>query len=839
MRPSVIRFLDDFISRGGDIAFSDRHDLRVVRWSYERTARTAFQFARELEARGIIKGDRVVLWAANSAEWIVSLFGCLLRGAIVVPLDVQSDPEFVRKVQEQVQPKLVVCDETTLHANFIIPKLVLDELPSILSRHSTEFYSATDIDTDDVAEIVFTSGTTTEPKGVSLTHGNLLANLTPLEDEIRRYRKWERLVHPLRFLNLVPLSHVFGQFMGVFVPQLLGGEVFFQESLNASQIIETVKRERVSVLIAVPRMLDSLREKLERVYEAHGAREPLKKALETSEGQHFILRWWKFRRVHQLFGWKFWAIVSGGATLSTDAESFWRRLGFAVIQGYGMTETAALVSVNHPFKTARGSIGQAMPGQELKLAEDGEILVRGKNVSFGYWRGETAKPAGDGWFHTGDIGELDEQGNIYFKGRKKDVIVTAAGVNIYPDDIEGVLNRQPEIKESAVIEVESARGPEPLAVLILRDQQADADEVITHANESLAEHQRVRRWVIWRGEDFPRTATQKIRKGLLSEKVRSELVSPFPPAVRENPLAKIVGDISKEPIVRLEPSAKLGTDLKLDSLARVELLSALEDRYQVEIDEAAFSDSTTLADVENIIRARPHQEAKPYPYPRWQHKWPLTWLRVALLYGIVFTAIRILGWPRIKGQEHLHRISGPLVFVCNHVTMLDHALVLFALPARFNTNMVIAQDGEILREWRYPPKHANMFRRLLNLLDYFSVVLFFNVFSLPQKSGFRQSFMFAGEMMDRRHNLMVFPEGERTKHGDMNPFQIGAGLLVKQLQALVVPVRIDGLWQLKQANRHIAWPGQISVTIGEPVRYSSQDAPDRIASDLEQRVKTL
>src|SRR5262249_1601163 len=155
----------------------------------------------------------------------------------------------------------------------------------------------------------------------------------------------------------------------------------------------------------------------------------------------------------------------------------------------------------------------------------------------------------------------------------------------------------------------------------------------------------------------------------------------------------------------------------------------------------------------------------------------VSWLRIGLLHSIVFTAIRILGWPQIRGKEHLHQLRGPAVFICNHVTLVDHALVLFALPNRLATRMVIAQDGEILRDWRHSPEGTGIFRRLPNLVRYFLVVLFFNVFSMPQKSGFRRSFAFAAEMMDGGYNLMVFPEGERTKHREMNPFRLGAGLL--------------------------------------------------------------
>jgi long-chain acyl-CoA synthetase len=849
MRTTLASYVDDFLSRDNETAFAHRHGLRVKRWSYSQIAGTALRFARELEARKIAKGDRVLLWARNSPEWVSAFFGCLLRGVIVVPLDLQSEPGFVKRVQEQVEAKLALCDTTTSGlVEPTLPAIELGELISQIAHHSSKPYSITDIGYDDTVEIVFTSGTTAEPKGVRITHHNLMANLTPIEREIKLYLKWERLVHPVRFLNLLPLGHVFGQFMGIFVPQLLGGEVFFQESLGPSQIVDTVKRERISVVITVPRILDALREKIESDYEARGKLDRLRSAIASSAGRNFLRRWWTFRAIHNMFGWKFWAFVSGGATLNPDTEQFWQRLGFAVIQGYGMTESASLISVNHPFKQGRGSIGKVLPGQEVKLAEDGEILVRGENVSPGYWKHDGhAKATDDGWFCTGDVGEIDEEGNLYFKGRKREVIVTSAGVNIYPADLELVLGRQPEIKAGVVIEIEGPHGPEPLAVLILRDDHANVEAAVSRVNELLAPHQQIRRWFIWPGEDFPRTATQKVRKQIVGAVVRAELARAAQisdPAVaaavgHSNDLVEIIARISKDIPATLDPSAKLGVDLKLDSLGRVELLSALEGRYQLEIDEAAFTGATTLAEVQKIIREGVYEEAAQYPYPKWQQGWPLSWLRIALLYLIVLPATRIMGWPRISGQEHLRNARGPLVFICNHVSMVDHALVLLALPGRFRTRMVIAMDGEQLREWLHPQPGTGLLTRLLCLLKYVSVVFFFNVFSMPQKSGFRRSFMFAGEMMDQGSSLLVFPEGQRTKHGALNPFMPGAGLLIQKLDAPVVPMRIDGLWKLKKADRHFAWPGEVSLIIGEPVTYSPQQAPQAIAADLAEHVKAL
>ncbi len=564
-----------------------------------------------------------------------------------------------------------------------------------------------------------------------------------------------------------------------------------------------------------------------------------------ARGHHPLRRWWDFRAIHAMFGWKFWAFISGGATLNPETEEFWDRLGFAVIQGYGMTETSSLVSVNHPFKAVRGSIGRVMPGQEVRLAADGEILVRGENVSPGYWKEEKGTGAvKEGWFRTGDLGELDKEGTLYFRGRKKEVIVTAAGLKIFPEDIEQVLDRQPEVKASAVVAGEGPNGPEPLAVLIMRHRRADARTVVDRANGLLAQHQRIRRWFIWPEEDFPRTPTQKVRKGLVAEKViaapeeilRAEERSA---AARGSAIDEIISRIGKGAPERTDSSAKLGVDLKLDSLGRVELLSAIEDRYQVEMDEAAFTETTTLGDVERMIREGSREEVAPYPYPRWQQRRPLSWLRVALLRLIVLPATRIIGRPGVRGGEHLRNIRGPLVFICNHVTIVDHALVLLALPGRFRRRMAIAMDGEMLREWVHPPPRTGLFKCVRYLLQYVSVVFFFNVFSMPRKSGFRRSFVFAGEMMDRGYSILVFPEGRRTEHGTMNPFTAGSGLLISNLGAPVIPMRIDGLWELLRANRHFARPGEISVVIGEPVDYSPRHEPGQIAGDLEKRVKEL
>src|ERR1700691_287775 len=247
-RQSLAEFVGGFAARGNEIAYVQRQGYRRVQWTYAQLGETSARFARELEERGIGTGDRVFLWGPNSAEWVAAFAGCLLRGAVAVPMDFSAAPEFAARVANQVQARCaVISSERALPASASMTVLKMEDLPAHLQRHSGQTYPSPPLDRQAIAEILFTSGTTSEPKGVAISHGNILANLEPLEIQIQKYKKYERPFHPLRFLNVVPLSHVFGQFMGVFVPSSLNATVVFGESLNPADILRTIHDERVSV----------------------------------------------------------------------------------------------------------------------------------------------------------------------------------------------------------------------------------------------------------------------------------------------------------------------------------------------------------------------------------------------------------------------------------------------------------------------------------------------------------------------------------------------------------------------------------------------------------------
>src|SRR5205085_6968711 len=391
-------------------------------------------------------------------------------------------------------------------------------------------------------------------------------------------------------------------------------------------------------------------------------------------------RWWRFRRTHRQFGWKFWAFISGGAALDAATEDFWRRLGYVVVQGYGMTETTSLVSVQHPFRPAGRNIGKVLPGREMKLdPATGEILVRGDSIATAYWHGRELKPvasaADDGWLRTGDLGELDADGNLHFRGRKKNVIVSPAGLNIYPEDLEQALLRQPAVRDAVVIALPRGGNAEPCAVLLLRDG-ADPAASIRAANSELAEYQHMRQWLAWPGDDFPRTATMKPRTAAIAEYAIQQLTGGTPAVAPAGTLAEIIGRVTNR-AVALTPATTLD-DLGLSSLDRVELMSALEDRYQLSLDEGAFAAATTVADIERMLHQKISVETGQAPsrsanstaapgaqasetvpdesfpaadsrhvYPRWAQRWPITWIRAAAYWLLTFPYLVLFGRPRI------------------------------------------------------------------------------------------------------------------------------------------------------------------------------------------------
>src|SRR4051812_16745228 len=445
---------DDTAKSAPFLVYDDGY--RTWTWTYAELAAAARSFADRLRRANITAGQAIAIWSENRPEWIAAMWGALLEGVVLVPIDYRASAELLGRIAAIVDAKAILVGDAVDAAAaardrpvWPLPEIFRDRAHAAAAA-GTSLDPPPSITDTTTAEIIFTSGATADPKGVVLTHKNILANIVPIEREMAKYKKYARPFRPIRFLNLLPLSHMFGQAMATFVPPMLPGVVVFTRSYSPDDIVRQIRERRISVLVCVPKMLEVLKDYIVRV--APEAAEP------PPQGMHWAKRWWRYRRIHKLFGFKFWAMVVGAAPLDPELEAFWGRLGFVVVQGYGLTETAPIVTLNHPLRARRGAVGKPIAGVEIKIAADGEILVRGDNVTRGYFNApeETRTAFEDGWFHTGDIGDLDAEGQLHIRGRKKEMIVTPEGLNVFPEDVERALNEQPGVRESAVVGVSAA-----------------------------------------------------------------------------------------------------------------------------------------------------------------------------------------------------------------------------------------------------------------------------------------------------------------------------------------------------------------------------------------------
>jgi long-chain acyl-CoA synthetase len=838
-RDTLIDFFSDLARADGEFLVHD-DGFRSRTFTYREVGRAARGFAARLHAAGIGKGDKVVFFSENRPEWIVAFWGCLLGGVVVVPIDYRSSPDFLQRVARIVAARLVLVGHDVPPLDGLL-QMPVWRLPDLEWQDGTP--PSVPIVRDDVAEIIFTSGATADPKGVIITHRNVLANIVPVEREVFKYRKWGRPFFPLRFLNLLPLSHMFGQAMATFVPPMLPGVVVFMRGYNPGEIVEQVRKRRVSVLVSVPKVLDVLHEHMVRVVPAVAEPpSPIPRPLQGRLGR-LATRWWRYRPVHRLLGWKFWAFVVGAAPLPAEVEAAWSELGYLVIQGYGLTETAPIVTLNHPFATRKGSVGKAIAGVEVKVAPDGEILVRGENVTTGYFNAaeDTARAFEDGWFHTGDIGEIGPDGQLFIRGRKKEMIVTPEGLNVFPEDVERVLNQMPGVRESAVVGASAGgstgRDERVHAVLVL-EPGADPDDVVRGANAQLADHQRVRRALVWPEPELPRTeGTRKLKRAAIRAWVQGGR-APVPSESSADKLALLVAKHAGRD--QVSPATTI-EELGLSSLERVELMVALEDTFQTRIDESAFSGAHTLADLKAVVEhaaAVDAPPAEPVDFPSWNRSWAARTIRRASLPTWILPLARVFAWMRVDGLGHLETLGAPVLFAANHQSHMDVPVILAALPPRLRYRTAPAMAKEFFKAHFFPDQYG---RRawFTNSLNYYLASLFFNAFPLPQReAGARQTLRYIGEVIEDGFSVIIFPEGRRSDTGEIQPFMAGVGMMASRLGVPVVPVRLEGLDKVLHPRWRMARPGRVSVRFGAPIRLVGDDY-EVLARQVEDAVRRL
>ena len=754
-----------------------------------------------LDGKGIQKGDRLLIWSENRPEWIAVFWACIARGIEIVPVDFRFSSDLVRRIAVEARPKLMVFGNAVDAREFQLPRISCDEisqLPKVSGLVPIE------VSPNDVVEIVYTSGTTGEPRGIVHRHRNICANLTPFASEIDKYKHWAKPFQPIRILDLLPLSHMFGQLQGIFIPLLLEGSAAFTSEIHPGKIIRIVREQRVSVIVSVPRILENLRNEVTRQFNLRLPGVPAGKGWTG-----MARRWWRYRKVHRRFGLKFWAFVVGGARVDPDLEEFWLKLGFVVVQGYGLTEASPVVAVNHPFHTRPGSLGKVVEGQDVLIAPDGEILVRGPSVV-----------AAEGeWLHTGDLGEIDAGGWLFYRGRKKDLIVTAEGLNVSPDDVENALHQVPGIRDSAVVGVTRDGHDVVHAALILKEPTADPEILIRQANERLETHQRIKEWSIWPEDDFPRTAsTMKIRRNEVARILRETVGAGL------------------QPRARLDLSA-------MSSLERVELLSDLEDRLQANLDEEAFSKLKTTDDLNRWLEL-PAQERQSvpeanFPVAEWARFRPIRWFGAACQRAFILPLFLHYFPLTVTGLENLETLEPPVIFAANHTSHLDTVGVFAALPAAWRKRLAPAMLKEHFKP-HFDPGEFSWREVWKSRLSYIAVCIAFNAYPLPQvMAGARRALKYTGELVTRGYCPLVFPEGRRTPDGRLLPFRPGIGMMAVQLGVPVVPVHIEGLFNAYSV--HDSWPkrGPVRITIGRAMEFPTGASYEQSAAKMQESMAGL
>lgn len=472
-------------------------------WTYDELVAFAAGVAAWLGEQGVGRGDRVVLWGPNQPAWAGAFFGCLMAGAVVVPLDARSAPDFVARVVERTRPRLQVLGPAQAPVAEV-PAVRFADLPALEPGLQPPPPVAAE---DDLAEIVFTSGTTDTPKGVMLTHRNIVSDVRSMIEVIP--------IEPsYRLLSLLPLSHMFEQAVGLGAALSGGASIIYVGTLRPDTIFEALGDEHITSVLAVPQVLQLFANAIEREVRRSG-RERLWRALHAAAPYvPFGLRRRLFRPVHARLGGRFLFFVCGGAYLDPALAQKWENMGVKVVQGYGATEAGPAVAANSLMRRNLRSIGKPLSCNEVRLAADGEIQVRGANVTPGYWEDPAATAAvfEDDWYCTGDLARQDADGYLYLIGRKKNMIVLASGENVYPEDIETLLIKEPGVRDAVVLGITRPDGDVEVHAVVLAEQPAHAATAVKAVNRRLAIHQRVRGSTVWPDEDFPRTLTLKPRR---------------------------------------------------------------------------------------------------------------------------------------------------------------------------------------------------------------------------------------------------------------------------------------------------------------------------------------
>ncbi|MCL5289068.1 MAG: AMP-binding protein [Acidobacteria bacterium] len=899
MAPPASGPMPNFYQRFAEIAgrFAERtavevqHPDRVDTHTFAELHRTAESVAVALHARGIARGERCAILADNDFRWVAAYLGVQRLGAVPVPLDTSYKskqiaallrdsgarlifvtPRFLAALGEAIAVSRSSADVILLHGE--AGDLVTWE--SFVGTAGGALPFPCPATSTDPAVILYSSGTTGDPKGVVLTHGNLLAEAAAVFDRVH-------ISEADALLGVLPLFHALAQVANLMLPFCVGAKVVYLEQLNTAELLRALRERGISVFVCVPQFFYLIHQ---RVMEKVAASNPIRRFLfrrllrlngVLRRGPGINLGKKFFRPVHQLFGPRMRFFVTGGSRFDATIGGDLFDLGVDILQAYGLTECSGAATLLD-FGDARvSSVGRPFKGVEIKIlppdesaeegAHDGEVCIRGDIVMQGYFNrpDANAETLRDGWLHSGDLGYLDSAGRLYITGRRKEIIVTSSGKNIYPEEIEAHYLQSPCIKEICVLGL--ARPGEPAAERlhavvvpnfdVLRQRKiVNAREVLRYEIESLSVQlpamKRVLSYDIW-NEDLPRTTTRKLKRFQIQERVLAggapgETTEPSSAArpVREEDVVwaaeprvaralDMVRAATRSPD-SVHPDANIELELGLDSMERVELLTQLQVAFGSRVSEEVSHRIYTVRELVDAVlhpdagggehagadsavdpwakilqadlEADPvlHEVLRPRPFN-------------AALFFVVLKVAYVVAWLfmgfRVRGRENLPE-KGPFLLCPNHESYLDAFLLVSALPFRHLKNLFFVGASEYFAT----PFTAWLARQM-------------NVVPVDPDTNLIRAMQAGAFGLRHGKVLILFPEGERTIDGEIKKFKKGAPILSLNLEAPIVPVALENVFEIWPRSRPFNWrslfPGarnraRARMSFGPPVAFSSFSA---------------
>ena len=838
------------------------------KYSYKDLVRIIASVAGAFAARGIKKGDRVAIFSENRPEYVFAYLATISLKAVVVPLDSQLTEKEVSVLLRNAEAK-VVCVSASTRARLpqdsghqvisfdVDSGLFFGEMMKAgLAAPSPAAPAASDL-----AAILYTSGTTGDPKGVMLTQGNLASNCDSV-------MKLNIVWSSDNMLMILPLHHTYAAMICMLLPLSLGATVTMLNSLKGPDILRCMQETKITIMAGVPQLYTAMRRS---IFDEIGKKPALVRLLVRLFLSASILLRKKagvnigkilFGKVHTKFGPSFRLFASGGARLEPDVHRDMTSLGFTIVEGYGLTETSPLSCFNPIERPKAGSIGIPIPGVEVRIADSdekgmGEIAVRGPNVMAGYYMKpkETAAVLKDGWFHTGDLGYKDADGYFFITGRSKELIVLASGKNIFPEELEKYYKQIPSIKELCLVQTD--RGLEAAVVpdfdYLRKMNLSNSRETISAEIEDLARdlspYKRIMGLKIFK-EALPATRLGKLKRATVRELYLAGVEPQAPQQTMSDEdrdllaseegrklLACLAPFTSKKPIAAED---NLELDLGLDSLSRVELVVSIEKTFGLVLPESFGSEIFTVRDAvlkiqdliekggdgagervtlswAEILQQEPSDEIKGSVQFKGGLINNVGRYLIRTLFKLIFL---VFGGMRVEGVQNLPR-KGPYIIAPNHLSLADAPLLMSAIPWRIGSQVYFLG----ITKFFGGPVTSWIARQT-------------QVIPVDMETKLYSALQLSAHVLRRNRVLCAFPEGTRSRDGSLKEFKKGVGMIAKELDVPVVPVALQGTYEMMPTGTLLPKPGKVSVIIGKPLYPGGMDY-DEIAKRLREEVVKL